>query len=392
MQKTDERGVSIFQASRTTRHLIVSLVLILFLVANCSGGGSGGGEEILFDLLPPAGINKAEATPEPDITGGDDDWLIPVSQVVDGGPGKDGIPSIDNPVFVRLDQAEIEPGGLIIGMIADGDARAIPHDIMDWHEVLNDDLQLGPIVLSYCPLTGSALLWESNSGDALPDFGVSGLLYNSNLILYDRQTDSHWSQMQFRAVRGQRRGEVASAMAIVEMTIERWRELYPGSTVLSRQTGFSRDYDEYPYGSFKTSRELLFPVFPRDTRLHEKERIVGIQVNGVARAYVIDDFNVEIEIINDVIDGLPIVVMGSSSDGYGVIFKRILNDGTELSFSAVDDAAPALVRDNEGTSWDLFGRALTGPRLGERLRLTNSHVAYWFAWGAFHPQSEIHGF
>lgn len=343
-------------------------VIVLFI--GCGGGG-GGGSSSGGDVV-------------------DNTWLIPQGQVVDGGPGKDGIPALINPVYVALDQATVSDGSLVIGIKLAADTFAYPHDIMDWHEVLNDTLPSGPIVLSYCPLTGSAMLWKSTASDPRPTFGVSGLLYNSNLILYDRQTDSDWSQMRVQAVRGLRRGEVPESLPLVEMTIESWREMYPGSAVLSRQTGHDRDYDSYPYGGFRLNDELLFPVTPYDQRLHEKTRVVGVAVGGVARAYVIDEFASFIEIINDEINNIPIVVIGSSDSKYGVIFERTLSDGTVLTFAESADPRPTVMTDNEGNTWDIFGEALTGSRATQRLGLPKSHVAYWFAWGAFHPDSEIY--
>jgi hypothetical protein len=338
----------------------------------CGGGGGGGGDD------------------SSDVAGGGSGWLIPSDEVVDGGPGKDGIPALTNPQFVPIEQSVVRANNLVIGILDSGEPRALPHDIMDWHEVLNTSTQDGPVVMSYCPLTGSALLWEANDADSDPTFGVSGLLYNSNLILYDRQTDSNWSQMNIQAVEGTRRSQVPTLLPLVEMTIESWREMYPDSTVLSRETGFSRDYDNYPYDSFRTNTELLFDVSPLDSRLHEKTRVLGVEVANVSRAYVIDDLDAELEVINDDINGVPILVAGSSNRRYAVSFERTLDDGTVLTFLPSDEPLPSIVSDNEGNSWDVFGRALTGTRAGQRLIMTQSHIAYWFAWGAFHPGSEIY--
>lgn len=367
MQKMQTLGM-LSQLGRLPDFTNLTLLLAtIALVVGCGGGGGGSGS-----------------------TPANSGWLIPVGEVIDGGPGRDGIPAIDNPIFVPLDQGVVLEGDLVIGIMADGEPRAIPHNIMNWHEIVNDTVQAGPIVMSYCPLTGSALLWESTASDPNPTFGVSGLLYNSNLILFDRETESNWSQMRIQAVEGQRRGEVPQILPLVEMRIERWRAMYPDSVILSRQTGFSRDYNRYPYGSFRTNTDLLFPVNPRDTRLHEKTRVIGVEMNGLARAYVIDDFEPFLEVINDTINGVPIVVTGSSDGRFGVIFERTLTDGTLLMFSAVTEPGPSVMTDDEGNAWDLFGEALTGPRAGQRLVLTRSHIAYWFAWGAFHPDSEIY--
>jgi len=318
------------------------------------------------------------------------DWLIPVDRVVDGGPGRDGIPSIDNPLFVPLDQAEVRPEDLVIGIKAGDEVKAIPHDIMDWHEVLNDHLQTEPVVLSYCPLTGSALLWKATPSDPDVTFGVSGLLFNSNLILFDRETGSHWLQMRGQSVEGLRRGEMPETLPLVETRFDTWQEMYPNSLVLSRMTGFTRSYDNYPYNDFRSSPDLLFAVEPFDTRLFEKTRVLGVQMNNVARAYEIQRSGIGIEVINDSIDGVPIVVVLSASKNFGAIFERTLDDGTVLTFSPSSEPLPTVMTDDEGNTWDVFGEALTGLRTPERLPLTKSHTAYWYAWAAFHPGTEIH--
>ena len=337
------------------------LLLLVAALGGCGGGGGGGSD------IPESGT---------------DGWLVPFAEVFDGGPGKDGIPALTNPQFVPIDQGDVLPNALVIGILDRGEPRAVPHQIMDWHEVLNADWQGGP------GLDGSALLWQAPN-DADPTFGVSGLLYNSNLILYDRQTDSHWSQMRGQAIEGVRQRQVPRSLPLVEMTIESWREMYPASTILSRQTGFSRDYDRYPYGRFREDNTLLFPVTPVDERLHAKTRVLGMTVNALSRAYVVDDFEADIEVINDDLGGTPVLVVGSANRRFGVAFHRRLTDGTVLTFLPSDEPLPSIVADNEGNTWDLFGRALTGPRAGQSLTHPESHIAYWFAWGAFHPGSEI---
>ena len=340
----------------------------LVLLAACGGGDGSGG-----------------STPS-DIS----DWLIPENQVVDGGPGRDGIPSIDNQLFLPASQALGGlPQNLVVGYKSGSEVKAVPHDILDWHEIVNDTLQGEPVVLNYCPLTGSAMLWRSSVADTDPTFGVSGLLYNSNLILFDRQTNSNWSQMRVQAVQGTRRGEVPESLPLVETTLATWREMYPDSFLLSRQTAFSRDYDDYPSGTYRTDDNLLFDVQPRDFRLLEKTRVLGVRMNGFARAYVIDEFGPGIEVINDTLDGVPIVVAGSAEKNIAVVFRSTLADGTVLDFAPSSDPLPTIMTDNEGNTWDVFGEALTGTRSTEKLALTQSYIAFWFAWAAFNPDSEI---
>ena len=347
-----------------------TLATLLTLLAACGGGGGGGDEGSLR-------------------TG--TSWLIPQDEIRDGGPGKDGIPAINNPVFVSPDLQPVTARQLMIGMSVGGQARAASHDIMDWHEVLNMQTPTGPTTMSYCPLTGSALYWQGNENDNDPTFGVSGLLYNSNLILYDRETDSNWSQMRVQAVQGNRQGQRPSSLPVVEMTIESWREMYPDANILSQQTGFSRDYGRYPYGGFRTNTDLLFPVDILDERIHPKERVLGISENGVTRAYVVSQLESGIQVINDDFDGVPVVIVGSSSRRFAVAFERTLSDGTELTFLSTDEPFPSVVEDDDGNTWDVFGQGVTGTRAGQQLTLPeNAHIAYWFAWAAFNKESEIY--
>ncbi len=357
---------------KTITKTLFWLALTLTL-PGCGGGGGGGGsvERIVQDISG--------------------NWTIPQDEVADGGPGKDGIPAIDTPLYI--DQQSAIPrkdDEFVIGLVDSAGARAIPHDIMNWHEILNDQLDGSPVTLSYCPLTGSTLLWEAES-NINPEFGVSGLLYKSNLILYDRNSDSHWVQMLQRAVEGQRVGETRVSLPVIETRWSTWVEMYPETTLLSRRTGFTREYDSYPYGDYLTSNRLLFPVSPRDNRLHEKERVLGVSLNNQSRVYRISQFMDGIDVINDVLGGEPIVVIGSRDKDLGIAFHRQVSDGTILEFNATALPLPAVMTDNEGNTWNVHGVATAGPREGEQLRFTDSFIAFWFAWVAFFAGTEIHG-
>lgn len=320
---------------------------------------------------------------------GASEWLIPESEVLDGGPGKDGIPALSEPAFIAASEADyLNDSDLVVGVKLDGEVRAYPHRILDWHEVVNDQFGDKPYALNYCPLTGSAMLWEASSDVFDPTFGVSGLLFNSNLILYDRRTDSYWSQMLAKSVRGPRVGDEAERIAVVETTWSTWSALYPDSQVLSTETGFSRDYNRYPYGSFRTDDNLIFPVSERDERLHLKTRVLGVRIGDFSKAYPIERLAEQVEVINELNDGY--VVVGSSARNFAMAFNTVLDDGTQLTFEAVADGGPVVMEDQEGTRWDLFGRAQSGMREGEQLEPMFSYIAYWFAWAAFFPGAEVY--
>jgi hypothetical protein len=168
--------------------------------------------------------------------------------------------------------------------------------------------------------------------------------------------------------------------------------MYPDSWVLTIDTGYYResDYLVYPYGNYRWDDQLLFPVSNRDNRLHLKDRVVGIRSATASKVYQIDGFGAVTQTLNEQFDGQPIVAVGNSADNFGAIFGRELADGTVLTFSPLADQYPAVMEDTEGSTWDLFGTAVSGPRQGTQLPMTNSYIAMWFAWATFYEDTEIH--
>lgn len=351
-------------------------VMLSFLsLISCGGGGSSDNN------TADAGSNDSN-----------NDWSIDTSFIQDGGPGKDGIPSLDQPSFQSIDDISyMFANDLIIGIKIGEQIKGYPHKILDWHEVVNDSLDGDNFVLSYCPLTGSAMAWEINDDTGNTEFGVSGLLYNSNLILYDRNTDSNWPQMLMESAKGAKKGTVATQIAIFETTWEKFKLMYPQAQVLNDNTGFSRNYANYPYGSFRTDTNLLFNVNNSDdSRLHRKERVLGVKSGSLAKAYDISTFAGDIDVINDSVGDKAIVVAASKNDRYAVAFERALADGTVLEFSAEFNQLPIIMSDNEGNQWDINGKAVSGPRSGEQLSTPFSYIAYWYAWAAFFPDTTIY--
>jgi hypothetical protein len=340
------------------------------LLISCGGGGGG------------------EATSPTPATS---TWSIPSRLVVDGGPGKDGIPSIDNPVF-ELTSADTDTRGhwLVVGVRYNGETKAYPHNILNYHEIVNDGLAGAPFTLHYCPLTGSGMAWKGDPGAADPTFGVSGLLYQSNLILYDRETDSHWSQMLEESVEGERIGEVPDRIQIIETTMATWLSMYPDSQLLSQDTGHVREYDISPYGNYTTHDLLIFQTTSTDNRLHIKERVIGIRSDTDSKAFQIEGFGATTQTINEQFDNRPIVAVGNSSANIAAIYSRELSDGTILTFSPLDGQLPNIMQDNEGNVWDVFGTAVSGARAGTILAKTDSYTAMWFAWTSFNDATALH--
>ncbi|MCH7506865.1 MAG: DUF3179 domain-containing protein [Proteobacteria bacterium] len=340
--------------------------------------------------------------PDPDISHGLDDppivagATIPVSEVFDGGPGPDGIPPLEFPQFTQnLSSTNLNPLELVVGVKVGDDIRAYPHNILNWHEVVNDRFTMDGMTeratLNYCPLTGSAMLWKSFMEPGNETFGTSGLLYNSNLIMYDRATSSFWSQMLEQSVAGPQIQRIPDRLQVVETSWVTWKAMYPETLLLTEQTGFSRDYNAYPYGSFRTNQSLLFPANnSNDDRLHRKERVLGINVGSSSKVYPITNFSTNIEVINETVGNMQVVVAGSGGYNFGVVFNRELEDCTVLDFEAVQDKLPVVMRDNEGNDWDVFGTAVSGARTGQQLQKTNSYISYWYAWTAFFPGAEIY--
>ena len=324
-------------------------------------------------------------------------WLIPASEVRDGGPGRDGIPSIDNPQFASVDEIDfIVDDRLVIGVKSGDEVKAYPHQILDWHEIVNDEIGNTPFALTYCPLTGTGIGWHREINGAVTEFGVSGLLFRNNLIPFDRNSDSEWSQMQLRGVRGENSGKIIETVDVIETNWSTWKEMYPNSQVLTTETGFSRNYQGFAYGrSYLTSNGTLFPVKNEDNRLQDKERVHGIIADTPAneeaavKVYVINDMEGGINVIEDTFQGIEHVIVGSGELNLAASFERNL-DGTMLNFEPVNDALPVVMEDQEGNRWDLFGNAVSGPREGQQLTPTNSYTGYWFAWADFFPGLEIY--
>jgi len=317
--------------------------------------------------------------------------LIPRDQVFDGGPGQDGIPALVNPPFTDPSAATyLRDDDLVLGLKIGSDVRAYPHPILDHHEIINDDIGGKKLAITYCPLTGSGIAWNRVLEGNETTFGVSGLLYNTNLIPYDRATGSRWSQMLTQCVNGPLTGTAIETTPVLETTWKAWQEMYPQTKVVSVNTGHARPYTTYPYGSNRTADFLIFPVSNDDPRLPRKERVHGIVVGERTRVYRIGEFPQGIGVINDQFNSASVVVIGSSGMRFAVAFDARLADGTVPTFSPTPDALPVAMVDNEGTLWDLFGRAVDGPRAGSELTAMKGYTAYWVAWGAFFPGADIH--
>lgn len=268
------------------------------------------------------------------------------------GGGADCIPSLPNTGAPRGDLPWTPPGSsgasylsesdLVLGVFYDGVARAYPHNILWWHEIANDYIGDRRFSVTFCPLTGSGVIWSA--GDRGLTFGVSGNLFNSNLIMYDHVTSSLWPQLWMGAVSGSSNGDWLEQLPVTETTWAKWKELHPDTLVISSDTGYSRDYTAYPYGDYRTDNADTFrsttpspdPLYPN------KAMTFGLadRATGAAKAYVHDDLAAKAgsrSVTNDMFDGRPIVVVYDQSAKLVLVFEAETPEGT-LTFDALDYA------------------------------------------------------
>jgi hypothetical protein len=328
--------------------------------------------------------------------------LVPLDEIVSGGPPPDGIPAIDRPVFVTPGAAAAWLGAKepVVALELDGDARAYPLQILVWHEIVNDTVGGRAVAVTYCPLCNSALVFERAVDGATLDFGTSGMLYRSDLVMYDRQTHSLWAQMEGRAIVGTRAGTRLRMVPAATLAYDEWRAAHPGGRVLSRDTGHRRPYGANPYAGYDEPglRPFLFSGQP-DPRRPPKERVVGVTVGAESRAYpwtLLEQRGV----LHDRLGGEPLVIFyrpgtlsaldaariaQSRAIGATAVYRPIV-DGKALTFEPAGEG----FRDREtGSRWSLLGRAVEGPLAGERLQAIPHMDAFWFAWAAFYPAATL---
>lgn len=298
---------------------------------------------ILFNLLL-IGSANAEVKNGFDLSSS----LIPSKSILRGGPPKDGIPSIEQPKFVAARAASfMRPADRVIGITINGESRAYPINILNWHEIVNDQIQGIPVSVTYCPLCGTGLVYEAKVRGKVLKFGVSGLLYNSDVLLFDRQTQTLWSQILSKGVNGPMSGQKLKMVPSSQTSWSSWLKKNPNTKVLSTDTGFSRDYRRSPYGDYDQNRDTYFPVSATSRAYHPKERVLGITINGKHKAY-------------------PFVELGK----LGATSLRDSFQGQNLTINFD-------IANRDGQVLDANGRPI---------ELVNS---FWFAWYAFHKNTAI---
>lgn len=273
---------------------------------------------------------------------------IPLNKILQGGPPRDGIPSLDKPKFMAAAAASyLKPDDRILGVFHKGVARAYPIRILNWHEIVNDRIQGDSVVVTFCPLCGTGLVYDGNIDGKFHDFGVSGLLYNSDVLLYDRQTETLWSQILSKAVSGPMVGRALKTLPVAHTSWQSWRKKHPNTQVLSTDTGFGRDYSRSPYGDYDENGAIYFPVSKESRAYHPKERVLGIELNGQFRAYPFEEL--------------------------AKLNGNVLQD----NFAGQQLTIRFDVANRDGTITDQSGR------------IVHAVNGFWFAWYAFHNDTTV---
>lgn len=366
---------SIDRPGKTLPALTLSGLLLVGLSA--CGGGDGDG----------TGIVDTPDTADVQCT-------INVNELLETGVGRDNIPALIDPKFVSAGHPEADyllPLDKVIGFLVGDRVLAIPHNILWWHEVLNLNLPEGKFLVTYCPLTGSAIAFDRSAAGGI-DFGVSGLLFRNNQVMFDRSSPvTLWPQMMGRGVCGPRTGTVLTRLTVTEMTWRAWLEHHPDTEVISSETGWDRDYTQYPYGDYEDLDSPPFLPQRFDQTRQPKERVMALEGRDggvLAFPFLELDQLGEVGVVNTSVDGEPFLVVWDRVAESAFAYSRIpdiLGGGSDdpLTFRVEDGR----IFDNEtGSEWDRTGLAVAGELVGSVLPgHPESMIAFWFAWSAFHP-------
>ena len=333
--------------------------------------------------------------------------IVDFAEILVGNPVKDGIPSVSDPAMESIASAAewLNDRSPVIAIAIEGEARAYPLAILMWHEIANDEIAGLPIAVTFCPLCNSSVTFERQIDDELLEFGVSGFLRNSDLIMFDRQSESWWQQLTGEALVGEYAGALLDIVPSQVISFGSFTERFPAGLVMSRDTGYSRQYGVNPYRDYDTQpgRPFLFRG-AIDPRLDSPvEHVLAATIGDVAIAYPFDTLRAE-RVINDVVADTPLVIFyqvgvasalgdaqidNSRDIGTAGVYEATLDGGAALRFVAENDG---VFRDEATQStWNAYGQAIAGELEGSQLRWINAFPHFWFAWAAFHPETEVYG-
>lgn len=389
------------------------IVLVAVLLAACTGTSSTMSSE---SPAPPAA--SVTGGPREDVPSALHDLanpdlpepLVDTGRIISGGPPPDGIPPIDAPRFVPAEEVDwVGDDEAVIALDLGDEHRAYPVQILMWHEIVNDVVGERPVAVTYCPLCNSALAFDRQVGERLLTFGTSGRLYLSALVMYDRQTESLWSQVERTAIAGVLTGTELDLIPVTTVRWADWRAAHPEGLVLSRETGFSRDYGRNPYvGYDAVGNEDTFLDESVDGRFPAKERVVAFPGASAPVAVLAGDL-AHVGVAEVHVDGDAVVLFSSPglasalgdprvADGDPVLATGAFRpevDGRDLTFSAMaravgaaTDGAVALDAQT-GSAWNILGRAVSGPLQGQSLERVPHLDTFWFAQAAFEPGTVV---
>lgn len=337
---------------------------------------------------------------------------IEYDELLSGGPPRDGIPSIDDPQFVGPEEAStwLADNEPVISLEIEGEARAYPLQILTWHEIVNDMVADVPVAVTFCPLCNSAITFDRRFDDQVFEFGTSGLLRNSDLVMYDRTTETLWQQFTGEGIVGDLAGEQLDFVPSSLISFADFRAAHPEGVILSRETGVSRSYGENPYVGYDAigQNPFLFDG-PTDGRLPAMARVVTVSLADDPQLAVEEPLDIaypldilaEAGVINDTQAGVELAVFhkpGTSSAlgarviaeaedvGATGVFNRRLNDQV-LTFTQEGDN---FVDEQTGSTWNILGQAIAGPLAGEALNPIIHADHFWFSWAAFRPDTIIY--
>lgn len=329
--------------------------------------------------INPIGVGTASA---------EEKHIVPLDQIVSGGPPPDGIPSIDSPKFISVADGNkfLLDSDKVLGININGDIKAYPLQILVWHEIVNDNVGGIPIAVTYCPLCFTNQVFNRTINNTILDFGTSGKLYNSNLVMYDRTSKSLWSQALGEGIVGKYAGIKLNKIPFDVAYWKDWKHLYPNSKVLSRDTGSARPYGADPYGDYYTSPEILFPISNEDSRLGLKEVVVGLEDNGIDKAYTVNNIQKQ-KVVNDQISNKSMALFSL----YPLMVRAFdpVLDGQTLTFT-YNSKNSTFIDNQTGSQWDIEGKAIEGTMKGKLLSRLPFDEGFWFEWAAFHPATEIY--
>jgi len=398
--------------------IVIRLALLALLLSACTTALSAPSRPPDASPAPPSAtvsapaLLPAEAPPggaEREFKTDFSRHTVPYAEILSGGPPKDGIPAIDDPKFVTVAEADawlrdVEPVVLVQVASAQGrrEARAYPLQILTWHELVNDTVAGLPLTITFCPLCNTAIAFERTLDGRVLDFGATGRLRYSNLIMYDRQTETWWQQAGGDAIAGELAGR---QLAFYPATIVSWaefRDVHPDGRVLSRETGFSRDYGRNPYVGYDDVDQppFLFRGPTTPGTLPPMARVLTVDLGGEAVAYPYAVLE-KVRAVNDVAGGRPVAVfwatgVASALDagtiaqgrdvGAAAAFSPEL-DGWRLTFRGEGER---IVDVETGSAWDILGRAVAGELAGRQLTPIVSVNHFWFSWAAFKPETRVY--